>query len=110
MPRTSLQQNLQLKLQLYIFGYYRDTNFAKTFGVRMFMKTQATIIDLKARNTYAYDASRRALRMRVGRAEQLSTLLGAKGTIPGLWRLSSTCFLLLNSLLFSFALLASTVD
>ena len=48
------------------------------------MKTQATIIDLKARNTHAYDASRRALRMRVGRAEQLSTLLGAKKTIPGL--------------------------
>ena len=30
-----------------IFGYYRDANFAKTFGVRMFMKTKATIIDLK---------------------------------------------------------------
>ena len=29
-------------------------------------------------------------------------LVGAKRTVPGLWRLSNTCFLLLNSLLFSF--------
>ena len=55
--------------------------------------------------THAYDASRCALRMWVGHMEQLSTLLGLVGvrkTIPGLWRLSSTCFLLLNFLLFSF--------
>ena len=43
--------------------------------------------------------------MEVGCAEQLSILLGfvgARRTIPGLWRLFNTCFLLLNSLLFSF--------
>ena len=52
-----------------------------------------------------YNASRHALRMRVGRGKQLSTLLGLVGgkiTIPGLWRLSNMCFLLLNALLFSF--------
>ena len=52
-----------------------------------------------------YDASHCTLRMRVGHVEQLSTLLGlveVRRTIPGLWRLSSMCFLLLNSLLFSF--------
>ena len=34
-----------------------------------------SIVIYITRNTHAYDASRRALRMRVGRAEQLSTLL-----------------------------------
>ena len=66
-------------------------------------------IGTDCRNTHAYDAARRASRMQVGHVEQLSeaSLVGAKKTIPGLWRHSSTCFVLLNSVL---ALLASTVD
>ena len=39
-----------------------------------------------------------------GRCQKLCAagLVGAQRTIPGLWRLSNTCFLLLNSFLFSF--------
>ena len=72
---------------------------------RHLLSNQLFLFILLTRNAHVYDPPRHALHMRGGRGEQLSTLLGWVGgkiTIPGLWRLSNTCFLLLNSLLFYF--------
>ena len=67
------------------------------------------------KNTHAYDihvpraAPCASVSMRIahvggargGQKLCTASLVGAKRTIPGLWRLSSTCFLLLNSFLIS---------
>ena len=71
-------------------GTRRDQQLKVSESGPVAKRAMCSCTKLGIRISHAYDASRRALRMRVGRAEQLSEILHCwfSGTIPGLWRLS----------------------